>query len=220
MARKLYHIGFDKINRYILENRKLIKEFIQSKERFELYKVFGRAYFEIAIENFIKKFKIDKDLKYALYILNQLKSNSFIHNLYTKLQLRTFEEKSFANNSCETILSDYQKSIFYIFVYFLHTDNNSTKESIKEKLFITYFFYYVSGFNNPSNININYKDMTLSYIKGKDIVLKESYKIEGDKAIFKILINQKAVINLEGKSIKSLRKKAYKKIFFYLIDNQ
>jgi len=50
--------------------------------------------------------------------------------------------------------------------------------------------------------------MTLSYIKGKDIDLKESCKIAGDKVVFKILINQEAVVNLEGKSVKNLRKKS------------
>jgi hypothetical protein len=62
--------------------------------------------------------------------------------------------------------------------------------------------------------------MTLSYIKNKDIVIKESYVLNKDTKIvdFKLLLNSKVKIQLEGKSIKTLRKQAYKKIFLYLID--
>jgi hypothetical protein len=62
--------------------------------------------------------------------------------------------------------------------------------------------------------------MTLSYIKNKDITIKESYVLNKDTKIvdFKLLLNSKVKIQLEGKSIKTLRKQAYKKIFFYLVD--
>ena len=63
--------------------------------------------------------------------------------------------------------------------------------------------------------------MSLSYIKDKDISLKESYKTdETSKTVnFKILVNKSEIIKLEGKSIKTLRKQAYKKLFYYLLDN-
>jgi hypothetical protein len=60
--------------------------------------------------------------------------------------------------------------------------------------------------------------MTQTYIKNKNIILKESYKTIDNKVVFKILINNQIKISLEGSSIKTLRKKAYKKIFFYLIE--
>jgi hypothetical protein len=64
--------------------------------------------------------------------------------------------------------------------------------------------------------------MVQGYIKGKNIVLKESYKIDNTKneANFKILIDGDIVIDADGKSIKTLRKKAYKQIFFYLLDKK
>lgn len=220
MAKKLYHVGFDTISEFISQNRKSIQTHIHPKERFEIEKVFGRAYFELAIANFIKQFHIDKDLHYALYILNQLKSNLFIYDLYKKLQLSMFEEKPYCDTHNEDAFKDYQKSLFYGFVSFLYTQENTAKKKIQEKLFSLYFFHYIKTLTNPSGIHLEYKDMTLSYIKGKDIELKESYMMDEEKnrVNFKILINKEAVVQLEGKSVKTLRKKAYKKAFFYLID--
>lgn len=218
MAKKLYHIGLDKISKFITKNKKLIKEYIDDERRFELSKLFGRAYFDLAVNSFIKEFKIDKDLNYALYVLNFLKSNLFIKNIYTHLQLSRFETKKILD---ENLLLNYQKGVFYAFVYFLYENKSIEIEDIKAKLFKLYFFHFISTVKNPSNIKIDYKKMALSYIKGKDISIKESFKIDDKdgKAIFKILINQKEIIKLEGKSIKTLRKKAYKKVFFYLLDS-
>ena len=68
--------------------------------------------------------------------------------------------------------------------------------------------------------------MSLAYIKGKDITIKESYKSDETSKIvdFKLLIKnsnkemKNQNINIRGKSIKTLRKKAYKKIFMKLIE--
>jgi hypothetical protein len=110
--------------------------------------------------------------------------------------------------------------VFYSFVYYLFTSSNKFTQDIQQKLFYHYFLHSISIVNKNTSTNINYKDMTLSYIKNKDIVIKESYMLNKDTKIvnFKLLLNSKVKIQLEGKSIKTLRKQAYKKIFLYLID--
>jgi hypothetical protein len=45
------------------------------------------------------------------------------------------------------------------------------------------------------------------------------YRTKREEVTFKILINNVTILVIKGKSVKTLRKKAYKKIFFYLIDN-
>ena len=82
--------------------------------------------------------------------------------------------------------------VFYNFVYFLYQNQNDANTNIKQKLFYHYFLHYITIVNKNTSTNINFKDMTLSYIKDKDIVLKESYKIDGDTKIvdFKLLINK------------------------------
>jgi len=155
-------------------------------------------------------------------VLNIFKSNHFINELYNYLNLNRFEDEIYIKKSNQSSINDYQKSIFYSFTYFLYTNINSAKEDIQAKLFSHYFLHHISTINTKTNTSLNYKDMTEGYIKGKDFKVKESYKIDDTtkNVNFKILLNGKIKINLDGKSIKTLRKKAYKEIFFYILDNQ
>jgi hypothetical protein len=134
------------------------------------------------------------------------KSKTFIDELYTHLGLDMFD------NTID------KQVVFYSFVYYLFTSSNKLTQDIQQKLFYHYFLHNITIVNKNTSTNINYKDMTLSYIKNKEIIIKESYVLNKDTQIvdFKLLINSE--VKLEGKSIKTLRKQAYKKIFFYLVD--
>jgi len=55
--------------------------------------------------------------------------------------------------------------------------------------------------------------------KNNKIEFQESFGENNKEAYFKILINNKPLIEEKGKIIKSLRKKAYKRFFFYLVEN-
>jgi hypothetical protein len=220
MAKRLYHIGIDKIKTYILNQKSKIAQNIHDKDRFEISKVFGRTYYEVALHDFCMKYKIDKNIKYQLQVINIFKSSQFITDFYNILSLTIFEEGHHFQMIENDTLKDYQKSIFYIFIYFLHTNVNESKKEIADKLLSQYFFHHLSTINKANNIVLNYQNMTRSYIKGKNIVLKESYKIDENVNVnFKIFVNQEVRIDLNGKSVKTLRKKAYKKIFFELIDS-
>ena len=222
MSKKLYQVGFHRIKHFISKHKDLINRYIKNSDKHELSKIFGKAYYEIAIKDFFTEFKINKNPKYALQVLNIFKSVQFIQEIYIQLGLEMFEDELYVQTLNETSLKDYQKSIFFSFVYFIYIDTNSQKEDIRLKLFSHYFLHYVSTINTKTDTNLNYKDMTATYIKGKNIEIKESYKIDKDdkNVNFKILVDKKVHISLDGLSIKTLRKKAYKEIFFYLLDNQ
>ena len=210
MAKKLHQIGFNHIKHYISKNKDLINRYINNSDKHQLAKQFGKSYYEIAIKDFFDKQKIYKNPKYALQTLNIFKSKQFIQELSVYLDLAMFKDK------------ESQTSIFYSFVYFLYDNINPDKKDIQLKLFHHYFLHHISTINTQTPTNLNYKNMTLAYIKGKDITIKESYKIDEDtqNVNFKILLNGKAKIDLDGKSVKTLRKKAYKLIFFYLLDHK
>ena len=209
MAKHLYQIGFKNIQKYIFENKTIINSHILDNTKLELSRNFGKSYYEIDILNFLETFKIIDEPRYALQILNIFKSSSFVGQLYDYLGLKIFENKNIVD----------RHNIFYSFVYFLHTDISSQKEKIIDKLFLHYFLHFLSSIKQQSNINLNYKDMTLSCVKNKNLILKEIFSVDDDTnmMIFKILLNDKIAIQLKGKSIKTLRKKAYKDIFHLLI---
>jgi hypothetical protein len=209
MAKHLYHIRFDKIKSEISKQKSKIAYNLKNKSLLELSKNLGNSFYDVAIYEFLDNFKIIQDQNYALQIYNTFKSKHFTEQLYIHLGLDMFD-------------NDLDKQIvFYSFVYFLYQNQNDTNTTIKQKLFYHYFLHYITIVNKNTPTNINFKDMTLSYIKDKDIVLKESYKIDEDTKIvdFKLLINKQEIIKLQGKSIKTLRKQSYKKLFLYLIEN-
>ena len=205
VAKKLYHIGFETIVLFIAKHNTTLRKLSNDTQTQELAKTFGRAHYQLSIEKFINKYKLDKS--FSLQTLTLFNSLNFIEELSKHLQLERFEG-----------VKDI-KIIFYIFVYFLHHNPNREKEKIIKKLFEHYFLHTLSIYNTKTQTNINYKDMTLSYIKSKPIELKESYTETQEGVFFTIFINKEEKVTLKGKSIKTLRKKAYKQIFFFLLDN-
>jgi len=222
LAKHFYQIGIDSIKHFISKNQAGINKNIINNEKFELSKVFGRAYYEIAIKEFFREFRLDKEPKHAIQILNIFKSVKFIDEIYKYTGLSKFEDIDYVSKADNSSLKDYKKSIFYSFIYFLYVYENEQKRKIQSQLLSKYFLHYVSTINYKTNTELNYKNMTLSYVKGKDINIKESYKIDNDTQTvsFKILIDNKVIIDIVGKSVKTLRKKAFKQIFFYLLDKK
>ena len=60
--------------------------------------------------------------------------------------------------------------------------------------------------------------MALALLKAKSMDIKESFGEETNGSYFTISLNNKIVVQKRGRVIKTLRKKAYKELFFYLID--
>ena len=93
--------------------------------------------------------------------------------------------------------------------------NKELFEHFLEKLFI----HYHTTIKANSNIDINFKEMAIALAKNRKLSLKESFgETEKGKAFFKIIENGEVVVNKEGKSIKTLRKQAFKDYFYYLLE--
>jgi hypothetical protein len=72
------------------------------------------------------------------------------------------------------------------------------------------FIHYSSFIAKNSDIELNHESIVRFLAKQRDIKLKESFGEDKEEAYFCLKIDDKS-ITFKGKSIKSLRKKVYKK---------
>jgi len=215
MAKKLYSVALRFVQIFIRNNKVEIANIIKNRQKYEYAKVLGRSHYEIYIQRFIEEFKIDKDIDYALKVLNHYKSYKFIYKLYQLLNLDRFEEEKDDENAKK----DHRKSIFFTFVYYLNSMHDHTKEDLENRLFKHYFLHMLA-LDKSNNIELNFKNLSFSLIKGREITINESFSVVDEKAVFKLLLNKNVHIELSGNSIKTLRKRAYKQLFYDLIDNK
>ena len=205
MAKKLYAVPLKNVLELVKEHKSLFRRLDRDKKLLEYYKLLGKSYYLLEIEKFIKFYKIDKDTTYAIKTIESFNSKLFLEELSLRLNFSQFELES------GVLLKDF----FYGYLYLLHNLNRELFEDFLEKLFI----HYHLACKPNSNININFKEMALSLAKTRNLSLKESFgEIEKGKVFFKIIEDGEVVVNKEGKSIKTLRKQAYREYFYYLLD--
>jgi hypothetical protein len=205
MAKHIYQIPLQKTLHFIKDNKTKFKHLTTDKKQLEYYKLLGKSYYYLQIEEFIAFFKINKDLSYALNTIEYFNSVVFFDEVFKSLNFMQFNlEESKVN----------PKDFFYAFCYLYFQNSAEEFGLFMQKTFL----HYHTAFNNHSNININHKEMCHTLAKSKNIVLKESFGEDEKSSFFKISLNDKIVINENGKLIKTLRKKAYKSLFYYLID--
>lgn len=205
LAKHIYNLPLQKVQQFIKLNKSDLNKLCLDKKLLELNKLLGKSYYTVELDKFIKFFKIDKDTDYSLSTLEYFNSIKFIDDITHHLNFMQFDLEKFPHQ---------KKDFFYGFCNLLHQENPKLFEVFFEKVFL----HYHSGFNNHSNININYKDMATTIAKTKHLKLKESFGEEDENSYFKIYVNDKLIIEENGKMIKTIRKKAYKKLFFSLVD--
>lgn len=191
MPKKLYHTPLQDIHTFIKNYKNKISNTLQDNQKKEYYKTFSKAYYDIEIEKFIHFYKIDSDISHALKTINFFKSQSFLKRVYELLNFEQFDGD--------------EKELFYIFLYFLKNIDNELFEKFIPKLFLHFF-----DSNKTNNININYKEIAQTLSNQLHKTLKESFAQKDEYAYFKLILDEKEVVSLEGKSIKTMRKKAYK----------
>lgn len=204
MARKLYSVKYEKVAQFVKSNRAEIKAHLSSNH-FEYAKLFGNTLYELRIKNFIEQFKIEKDKSYALEVISFFKSSAHIEKLLSHIGL-LYDNKT-------------PKEIFYIFVYVLE---HSKAEDIKDIFFYQSFLFYLFTVNKSSDIHIDHKPMSLSLLKTSypNITVKESFAENADGVYFAIKLSSGYEITENGTSIKTLRKKVYKRLFFDILDSK
>jgi len=188
MAKKIYNIPLQKVKEFKKHTKITQTEF---------YITFGRVHYTIEIEKFIYSLKLQKDKTNAIKITKEFLNQKFIEQVSTLLE---FSQKD--------------ESLFYAFCYELYLKEKELFELFLEKLFI----HFYSSYTKKSKIIIDYVEMAKELAKLKHLKLKDSFGEVDKKSFFKIYVNGKVVIELYGNSIKTLRKKAYKKLTYKLLD--
>lgn len=169
------------------------------------HKQLGKSHYTIEIETFITFFKIDKELGYTLKTMEYFNSSVFISQLHKILNFSQFDLVT---------LHVQEKDFFYAFCnLYARRDNTSFKRFMAKT-----FLHYHTAFHPDSNIHIDHKALSHILAKSKKVKPKESFGEENGNAFFKIFVDDSVVVNERGKRIKTLRKKGYKKLFYYLIE--
>ncbi len=88
MPKHIYHIPLQKIQIFIKEHQEDLKSSLSDSHIYKYYKVLGKAYYLLEIEKFIKDFKIDKNLNFALQTINYFSCENFLNQLYTLLGVK------------------------------------------------------------------------------------------------------------------------------------
>ena len=205
MAKHFYHIPLQKTLTFIKEHKSSLNTLCADKKALEYHKQLGKSYYYLQVETFMKFFKIDKELDYALKTMEYFNSSVFMIELHKILNLSQFELEHHKVQP---------KDFFYAFCYLYSHYNAEGFEEFMQKTFL----HYHTAFNADSNIHIDHKEMCHTLAKTKKVSLKESFGEEGDNSFFKIYVDDKAIVEEKGKRIKTLRKKVYKKLFYFLID--
>jgi hypothetical protein len=206
MAKHFYNIPLNKALLFIKENKSILNRCIKNTKEMEYFSILGKSYYQIKIEEFINFFKINKDIDYALKTLSFFNSILFLKEISKKLN---FEQFKLEENSIDV------KKFFYCFSFFYIKE----EREFSKKFFKQMFLYYHSSFNKNTKINIDYQKMALNIAKSKKVDIKNSFGEKNEnESYFTIMINNQNFITLYGKKIKTLRKKAYKRLFYYLID--
>ena len=205
MAKHFYQIPLQKTLTFIKEHKSSLNTLATDKKMLEYHKQLGKSYYTLQVETFIDFFKIDKELDYALKTIEYFNSSVFVSELHKVLNFSQFELEA---NKVEN------KAFFYAFCYLYAKRDAESFELFIQKTFL----HYHSAFNSESNIHIDHKEMCHTLTKTKKVSIKESFGEEGETSFFKLLLDEKLVVEEKGKRIKTLRKKAYKKLFYYLID--
>jgi hypothetical protein len=198
MAKHIYHIPFNDTQNFIKTHKSTIIELISSDQSLQYNSHIGKAYYELAIKEFVEFFKIDSDIDYAVQTQTYFKSSSFFEYLFELLNLNQFPSKS----------PSHKTNIFYGFCVIFASKDRLLFDMFFQKAFLHFF----SQFSSSSPINIDYKNILELIAKQHNQHLKESFgQDDSQKSYFKIYLDDELIINIQGKSIKSLRKKAYKK---------
>ena len=205
MAKHFYHIPLQNTLTFIKIYKSIFNVLVKEKKTLEYYKQLGKSYYTLQVENFIAFFKIDKELDYALKTLEYFHSSVFMAELHTVLNFSQFELEAHKVDS---------KEFFYALCYYYAKDDTNEFTLFMQKTFI----HYHTAFNAKSNIVVDHKEMSQAIAKSKKLTISESFGEEDKESFFKLLLDDNQMVAERGKRIKTLRKKAYKKLFYMLLE--
>jgi len=203
MSKKLYSLPLTKVIDFLNQNKSTINTTLKEKKNLEIALYFGKCYYGLALEEFIRFFKIYKDTTYTLKTIEFFNSEIFLMEIAKLLSLN---EHQYSQNL---------KSMVFAVSYLLCTKN----KPLFEDFFKSAFLHFHTSFQKDSDIYINHEQIVKELVKSKRQIIKESFGQSDDDVFFKISLDGNEIISLKGKSLKTLRKKAYKNFFFYFLDH-
>ena len=203
MAKKIYHLPLQNTRVFMKEHKSHLNKLLKDRTYLRYTKTLGYTYFICEIEKFLAFVKIDTNIAFAMQSIKYFCSRSFLQEVYTHLQFSQFEMKNIN-----------EKEFFYGFCYLLKHHNQKLFEFLLFKLFL----HYHASLNQNTDTQIEFKDMAVEILKFRKQKIRESFGEENTKSFFKLYVDENICVDIQGKSIKTLRKKAYKELFYTLID--
>jgi len=179
---------------FIKRYKSEIKSLRDDKKAYEYAKLLGKSRYLLLVEKFLDEFRVQKDMSLSLKMLEWFNSKNFLKEIFLLLNFEQF-------------VKELDKEFFYSFIYLLSKKDERLKEEFFYKVFIHFSFI-----TDSSKIEINHKDIVLFLLKQQKKRLKESFGEDEKGAFFTIMIDDESY-DFRGKSIKTLRKKAYKELF-------
>ena len=207
MAKHFYHIPLQNALRFIKSHKTELNRVAQKSKERTYYALLGKSYYTLHIEEFLHFFKIDKNIDVALKSIEYFHSTIFIETMHKVLNFSQFDVGE---------AKEIKKNFFYAFCYHYAKQEPEAFAHFMQKTLL----HYHTSFNTESNIQIDYQDMCIAVAKSKKLSIKESFGEEEEKkeAFFKLFLDGIITIEERGKRIKTLRKKAYKRLFFVILE--
>lgn len=206
MAKKVYHIPLQDARTFMYEQKTELNRLLSDRQFLEYAKHFGKGYYNAQVEAFVIFFKIDRDLGYALKTVNHFNGAVFLREVYRLLNFSQFD--------FETAHVP-ERDFFFGICYLFATKNHHLFETLMHK----FFLHYHEALNRDSDIRIDYKEMVKSMASARKLMIRESFGEKRDgAAYFTLSLNGSVVIEEHGRSIKTLRKKSYRRLFYQLLD--
>ncbi len=205
MAKHFYHIPLQNALQFVKQHKTWLNRVAQHPKERTYYALLGKSYYNLQIEEFIHFFKIDKNIDATLKSVEYFHSIGFIGTMHKVLNFSQFQvDKD----------KEMKKSFFYAFCYRYAKEEAEGFELFIQKTLL----YYHTSFNTESNISINHQDICHTLAKSRHITIKESFGEEGKGVFFKLFLDGAITIEEKGKRIKTLRKKAYKRLLYVILE--
>jgi len=203
MAKKIYHIPLEKTRTFIKLHKEELASLYANTARIEYAARLGGARYALRIEAFVSFFGLDRNGETALETFERFSTEAFLSQAGEMLNLSQFAT---GNNPSLR---------FYGLCYTLWQYDEALFEQLLEKLFI----HFHPQCAPASDIRIDYKEIAQTLAALKHLRIKESFGKDDEGAYFKLFVQDLLHVLERGSSIKTLRKKAYKKLCTILLDN-
>ena len=91
MAKKLYALPLKQLLDFIKENKSEIYRLDKDAKYKEYAVMLGKSYYVLYVEEFLHKFRIEKNIDIFLKMMNYFNSNTFIDEIFHLLNFKAFK---------------------------------------------------------------------------------------------------------------------------------